>query len=301
MSSQVQNPMSNKPQAASHMFWFFILPCVLFLFWASFKLVNVALQPATKKDVFVRLTEIRAAKTSGDRWQAAYGVTQELQRLMHEKELEKFPEEKKSKLYSELNDLLRILSTDSRLKRYLLLTLGQMGDVRALPSLEEGLKDKDPEIRFFSAWGYIDILSKNPQVANQERIGLVKSWLNDGDPALKKISASFLVQQKNFPAMVGEVEKQLHDADIEVRWNAAVALASIGKSEAKSTLIECFDLKKLRDFSPKSAKDLNQVVAAAYGAAKKLNDPELLKKAAALRAQVNPSSPEGRAILSALN
>src|SRR4051812_44533873 len=119
MSTTPQSPMSKKPQAASHMFWFFILPCVIFLIWASFKLVNVAMQPKHDKDVFARLADIRAARTAGDRWQAAYGVSQELQKLIHQNQLASLPEEKKSQLYSELNELLRVHSTDSRLKRYL--------------------------------------------------------------------------------------------------------------------------------------------------------------------------------------
>jgi len=247
----------------------------------------------------MRLSEIRAAKSAGDRWQAAYGVSQELQKLIHSKKLASMPEEKKIQLYTELDDLLKIHSTDARLKRYLLLTLGQMGELRALPALEEGLKDKDPEIRFFSAWGFIDILTKNPEALTAERSEVVSLWLNDEDPALKKVAASFLVQQKD-KKYVGLVEKQLKDADREVRWNAAVALASVGNIESKATLLECFDLRTLRDFSPKSAKDLEQVLATAYQAAKKLGDEEVLAKAAQLKSMVDNSTPEGRAILAAI-
>ena len=281
------------------MFWFFILPCVGFMVWASFKLMSGLMAPAKPVDVFARIQTIRSARTSADRWQSAYALSQELQRMIHDGELAKMPPEPKQKLYSNLEELLRVHATDARLKRYLLLTLGQMGDLAALPPLEEGLSEKDPEIRFFSAWGFIDVLSKHPEAQTQVRLQTVASWARDSDSSLRKIAGSFLAQQKS-PLFFSQVLKLLSDSDVEVRWNTAVALASTGHLEAVPVLSEMFDLQKLRALDMKTGKDLRQLVASGYAAAKKLGNAEVLSKAQSLRQQAKPQTAEGRAILGAL-
>lgn len=290
-----------KPQAASHMFWFFVLPCVFFLFWASYKLIGVSTRPRIEKTIFVRLDEIRQAKSPGDRWQAAYELSQELQKIIREKGLEAMDPAKKEQLFSELTDLLNRHATDTRLKRYLLLTLGQTGDMRALPALHTGLNDTDSEVKFFSAWGFIEVLNRNTAAATPENLATVAQWLHAEDPALRKIGATFLVQQRD--SIYREaVKKQFGDKDPEVRWNAAVALASVQDSSAAPILGEIFELSKLRAVDFKTTKDLQQLVATATQAAHKLRDPDILKKMDVLRGQAQKAiqTPEGAAILRGL-
>ncbi len=293
--------MSQKPQAASHMFWFFILPCVVFLFWASFKLVKVSTEPKVPKDVFARLGDIREAKSPGDRWQAAYSLSQELQQMIREGKLAQLEATKKDQLFSELHSLLDKHSTDTRLKRYLLLTLGQTGDDKALPALEKYISDKDSEVKFFATWGLVEVLSRNPASQSPTRLENLAKLLKDPDASLRKIAATFLVQQKNtrYRTLVSE---QLKDPNVEVRWNAAVALASVKDASAVPVLGEIFELEKLRAVDFKSGKDLEQIVAAAAIAARKLENAEVLSKAAALKAHAEKeaSTPEGKAILNGL-
>lgn len=289
-----------KPQAASHMFWFFILPCLVFLFWASFKLVNEAFKPKPERDVFSRLEDIKKAKTSGDRWKAAYNVSQELQKIIRDKKLATMNPVKKEELYVQLDSFLKAHKEDVRLKRYLLLTLGQMGEVRALPSLEEGFTDKDSEVRFFSAWGYLEILGKNPPEITPQRLQKISVWLTDKDSSLQSIATTFLVQHENVVSYRSEIRKLLTHADRQLRWNSAVALASVKDPAAKTVLLEIFDLRKLREWNPPSTKDLEALLGAALGAALKLDDAQVLTAARALRSQVSPQNPEGRTVLRAL-
>jgi len=289
----------NKPQAATHMLYFFILPCVGFVIWAAIKLGGAMVETQSPKDAFDRLTLLKSARNSGDRWQAAYGLSQEIHRMMRDKELDNLSEEKKNTLYSELKTLLETNASDARLKRYLLLTLGQMGDSLALPSLESALDDPDNEIRFFSAWGFIDILRKHPEEKTPARLDRIFAWIDLEDTAFQKIAATFLVQEKN-PRYTQGVRKQLSNQNVEVRWNAAVALASMNEDGATETLAEIFDLENLRALNLKTSKDLAQLLAAAYGAALKLGDETIIDAAQKLRSQSNPKTPEGRAIHAAI-
>ena len=283
------------------MFWFFVLPCVIFLGWASYKLIGVSTQAKVEKNVFMRLDDIKKARSPGDRWQAAYELSQELQKMIRDGRLAHMDAPGKDTIFGGLNELLERHSTDTRLKRYLLLTLGQTGDERALPALKKGLADKDSEVKFFSAWGYLEVLGKNKEVATDEALAEVVRWLDDKDTALRKIAATFLVQRPDAKYRK-IVEKQLGDSDQEVRWNAAVALASVKDDAATPVLSEIFELEKLRAVEFKSPKDLEQMLSTATTAAAKLGDETILNKIEnlRLRAKSEEKTPEGRAILRGL-
>lgn len=280
------------------MLWFFVFPSLLFMGWASYKFVGTVLHPKPQ-DAFTKLEDVRSAKSAGDRWQAAYGLAQALQNMSHSGELKNLPDAKKDELYNTLADVLKNHASDARLRKYLFLTLGQMGDARALPSLELGLKDLSPESRFYAAWGLIEILSKNPTALRADHIATAHEWMKDEDPAFRKIGTTFLANQGDANSL-RDIEGMLNDRDREVRWNAAVALASKGSSKAVPVLTEVFDLKVLRSVEFKSSEDLTQVVAAGYGAARKLNNPALLAAAQNLKATVDVKTPEGRAIHAAI-
>lgn len=282
------------------MLLFFVIPCAVFLIWASVKLVKSSLEPKPPQDVATQLERIRGARSAGDRWQAAYELSQQLQALIRTGQLATFAPVRKEALYSGLAELLETHNTDVRLKRYLYLTLGQMGESRSLVILEKGLKDSDSEVRFFSAYGYIQVLSKNPSEASPDRLNQISTWLKDPDPALRKIAATYLAQAKD-PRFQPLIEEELRNPDKELRWNAAVALASVGNKKAAPVLAEMFDLQQLRSMAFNSSKDLRQLLAGAFEAAKKLKDDKILAAAANLKNQASHKTPEGRAILGALD
>lgn len=296
--------MSNapqKPQAVSHMLWFFVLPAVGFMVWASIKVVQVVSQKEEKVAVFQRLENIEKAKSPGDRWQAAYALAQDLQKMKHSGTLDQeLNDEEKMEFFDNLERLIKTHASDDRFKKYLYLTVGQMGDPLALNLLEQGLKDSNDEIRFFSAWGTVDILLKNPEHWNASRENLVRSWATDKDPALRKVAASTLVQMNEFNKYEDTFKLLLSDSEPEVRWNTAVALASKKSPLGVEKLREMFVLENLRQLEFKSTKDLSLFVGSAFDAAKKLGDEKTLTLVDKLRSEVSPNTPEGKAILSAL-
>jgi HEAT repeat protein len=281
------------------MLWFFVLPALVFVGWSSWRLFQGLLHPKPS-DVFSKIEDIRTARSTGDRWQAAYGMSQALQKMIRDKEIAALEPEKKDLLYREIGELLETHAKDARLKKYLLLTLGQMGEAPGLVFLEKHLQDADAEVRFYSAWGFLDLMTKNPSFVTPDRVKAVGEWTTNPDPAIRKISASWLVQQKD-PSVLAKVEGLLADGDTEVRWNAAVALASEGRASAAPVLKEVFDLEKLRSVGARSPRDLHQLVAAAAQAARKLGDAGVLAAVEKLKSSLDGKNPESRAILSAMN
>src|SRR5438309_11626613 len=84
------------------------------------------------------LNDVRTGSELCCRWQSAY-------------ELSNIISSQKDKLRNTdfVNDLVKVYqgsrAGDPRIRRYLTLTMGQLGDVRAVPALLEGLNDNDAD------------------------------------------------------------------------------------------------------------------------------------------------------------
>lgn len=295
-------PSSNKPQASQHMLWFFVVPALAFILFVGYKLISSSTEHQPQTSFEQKLTNIETAKSPGDRWQAAYALAQDLQQKIRDGELNAMSSEQKNTIYSRLDTLLKTHTTDARLKKYLLLTLGQMGDSRAIPSLKRGVTDADSEVQFFSAWGLLEILQgmqKNGKAPSKGDLDLVASWLKSDDPGFKKIASTFLVQQSQTQYR-DQVALLLKDSNIEVQWNAAIALASVKDQRAKPIMLEMFDIKKIRELEPRSPKDLKQLVEISITSAKKIWDKDFQSALEQLELRSDPKTPEGGAIHAAI-
>lgn len=328
--------MSNpqKPQAVSHMLMFFVLPCVVFIGWASWSLIGSLLENKPK-DIPARIMAVKEARSSGDRWQAVYALSQELQRMKQSGEWQKeVTPEQKDELFLSLVELQKDHSTDLRFKKYVLLTLGQFAGASMLPHVEESLllsgatsesgskatdvADSSEEIRFFAAWSYLELLGRavvEEELANgvgidansttsspskyEANYAVVESWLKDGDPSFRKIAATFLVQKSKNPPL-DQVKVLLKDENIEVRWNTAVALASVGDDSSVPVLREMFDIANIRKLDVRSVDDLKQLLASAHDAAQKLDSDEIYAAEEALLSSISKETPEGRIVFEAL-
>lgn len=281
------------------MLLFFVLPCVGFIAWASWSLI-AGLMEAKPQDIPARIEAVKKARSTGDRWQAVYALSQELQKMKvkGEWETQVTPEQKKE-LFTTLTEMQASHGADLRFKKYVLLTLGQFGTVDVLPAVKNELSSEDPETRFYAAWALLELLSKNESYRTKDSLETVHAWLKDEDPAFRKIAATFLVQYQKEESL-SEVKALLDDKNTEVKWNAAVALSSVGDASAANVLKEMFDLKMIRTLDLRSLEDLKQLLSSAIEAARKLGRDDVLQAAEELKAQVNPDTPEGKAIHGAL-
>lgn len=292
-------PPPNKAPAASHMLMFFVLPCLGFIVWASWGLIGALLE-SKPQDIPARIAAVQKARSSGDRWQAVYSLSQELQKMKAKGEWETaVSPEQKSELLKALTEIQVTHSSDLRLKKYVLLTLGQFGTAEVIPFVQKELSSEDDETRFYAAWAFLELLGKTEAHRSAESLAVVRGWLRDKDASFRKIAATFLVQHQKDTSLE-DVRKLLNDENIEVRWNTAVALSSVGDESAANVLMEMFDLSKIRNLDLRSLEDLKQLLSSAYEAARKLGREDVLKAAETLKSQVNAETPEGRAIRAAL-
>jgi HEAT repeat protein len=172
------------------------------------------------------LRDVRTGSELCCRWQSAY-------------ELSNIISSQKAKIRNTdfVNDLVKTYQgsrgDDPRVRRYLALTMGHLGDPRAVPALVEGLSDTDPENQMNNllALGTIGDKAATPAVVER---------LRSSEPAVRKMSAFVLSALKD-PAAAHDLKIALNDSSDEVRWYAAIALAQVNDPAGSEVLMRLID------------------------------------------------------------
>jgi len=196
------------------------------------------------------LNTIRSG-SSHERWQAAYQLSKSLKRG----EASRYPnlEQDVAAIYvGSKND-------DPRIRRYLSMVLGTLGDRRATPVLLDGLNDKDPDNRIYVLLALGEL--KDP--AAIPKIELVSA---DSDKDVRK-TAYFTLGEIGDPTGVAALEKGLSDEVAEVRWNAAMSLTRFNDGRAVPVLREMLDrgrFDQIRDMREDQKEDAMIMAMAPY-------------------------------------
>ena len=160
------------------------------------------------------------------RWQAAF-------------ELSNTVSSQKDKLKGSqfLHDMIAVYrnarTEDPRVRQYLALTMGKIGDARAVPALVDGLNDEHVESRIYTLLA-LGMIGDNAAVSG------VKPLLADSEPAVRKVAAYVLGAIKD-PSVARDLQIALNDSKDEVRFSAAMALAQINDDAGAELLIKLLD------------------------------------------------------------
>jgi len=174
------------------------------------------------------LNEIHSGSTH-ERWQAAYQLSKSLDRG----EAKKTPnlEPRVAELYqSSKND-------DPRIRRYLSIVLGRLGDRRATPLLLDGVQDKDVENRVYAILALADL--RDPAA-----VPALSRLAADPEKDIRK-TAVYALGRLGDARAVPALAQALNDQEPDVRWNAAVSLAGFGDRRAVGPLKEMLDRERL--------------------------------------------------------
>lgn len=174
------------------------------------------------------LNAIRSG-SSHERWQAAYQLSKSLKRG----EAKRYPnlEQNVAALYTNSK------TDDPRIRRYLGMVLGQLGDRRATPLLLEGLNDRDVDNRIYAlmALGELRDPASIPRIAQAA---------GDEDKDVRA-TAYYTLGAIGDRSAVSFALKGLAEETPDVRWNAAIALARLGDQRALGPLREILDRSRL--------------------------------------------------------
>ena len=196
------------------------------------------------------LNEIRAG-SKHERWQAAYQLSKSLKRG----EAKKYPnlEEQVASLYAGSK------SDDPRIRRYLSMVLGSLGDRRATPLLLDGLNDRDTDNRLYA-------LMALGELRDPAAVPRVAAAAGDEDKDIRK-AALYSLGAIGDRGAVPTLARALEDQSPDVRWNAAVALARFGDPRALPGLREMLDrsrLDRIKDMREDQKEDAMIVAMSSY-------------------------------------
>ena len=255
---------------------FFIFPMAIVAVCVAVFVV-FGLIAAEGKSAREYLGEVRSGGANR-RWQAAFELSKVIQ-------AKKDPALKDPRFVDELLSLFDdARKDDPRVRRYLALALGRLGDARTVPGLVRSVEtsgpDADPETLIYSIWalGAIGDPRAVPQLvrfAQAEDAGLRKAAVH----ALGAIPS---------PEVKPSLVSALQDAALDVRWNAALALARRGDPAAAPVLAGMLDrgaLESAKDLSPEQREE---ALLAAVAAAASLKDARLMESVRTL-AERDPS------------
>jgi HEAT repeat protein len=174
------------------------------------------------------LNEVRSGGRR-ERWQAAYQLSQ----LINAGEAKKYP--------SLVDDVGRVYAEskndDPRIRQYLSMVLGNLGDRRATPLLIDGLEDRTPETRIYAALALGRL--KDPAAVDP----LLKVFASDERDVRK--AAAYALGEIGDARALPAIAAALEDPIADVRYNAAIALARSGDTRAIGVLREMLDRSRL--------------------------------------------------------
>lgn len=208
------------------------------------------------------------------RWQAAF----ELSRVIRGRQ---DPGLRDPRLASEMTALFGAAGDDDpRVRRFLALALGRLGDAQAVPALVDYLEsarrgeEADPETRVYAVWalGAIGDAAAIPELLKVAA---------DEDAGLRKTAVHALGVFRTADATAA-LEKALGDAVGDVRWNAASALARHGDPAAVPVLEQMLDREQLARSDAVTPQQAETILLQAVAGAALLDDPRLEARLLAL-------------------
>jgi HEAT repeat protein len=126
---------------------------------------------------------------------------------------------------------------DPRIRRYLSMVLGNLGDRRATPLLVEALGDPDVETRIYAALALGRL--KDPAALPE----LLNAFGSDENDVRK--AAAYAMGELGDPRAVPALAGALADPSADVRFNAAIAMARFGDRRAIGVVREMLDRSRL--------------------------------------------------------
>jgi HEAT repeat protein len=217
---------------------------------------------------------------SNRRWQAAYELSRVIQ-------VRKDPGLADPRLVGQMVSLFeRAEDDDPRVRRFLALALGRLGEADAVPVLLAYLRSaregegRDPETRVYAVWAL-------GAIGDEAAVPELLSLMTDEDPGLRKTAAHALGVFRT-PDAVAALGRALADPVGDVRWNAALALARHADPAAVPVLAEMLDREQLARDEAVTPAQAEEILLQAIAGTARLPDSRLDSRLAEL-GEADPS------------
>ena len=243
---------------------FFIFPMAIVAVCVAV-FVIFGLIAADGKGARAYLDEVRTGGANR-RWQAAFELSKVLQ-------ARKDPALADPSFADELVRVFTGAGTDDpRVRRYLALALGRLGDRRAVPALIQAADPKgdastDPDTQVYAVWAL-------GAIGDPQAVPTLVALARSEDAGVRKAAVhalgSFLGEEATAALLTA-----VNDPAEDVRWNAAVALARHRDPAAAPVLLQMMDRQHLATIPDLTAEQREEAVLQATQAAAVVPDPSL--------------------------
>lgn len=224
--------MVNSPenQSGRKLFYgLFIFPLLIAVGMAVLLCTVVLLTKETETPESL-ITSIKTG-TPSKRWQKAFELSNEINQgrgLIREAGV--------------MKEVINILSNrkeyDSKTRSYMALALSKFDSPEVVPALQNVLKsEEDPNVQFYLIWA---LGIKKASEAFEQLTGSLKS----SDEGVRKVAA-YVIGGFGKPEAAIYLEPLLDDVSRDVRWNAALGLAKLGRPSAYPVLKTMLDRESL--------------------------------------------------------
>ena len=222
------------------------------------------------------LAEVRTGGANR-RWQAAFELAKVLQ-------AGKDPALADPDFTAEVTKVFQGASADDpRVRRYLALALGRIGDKQAVPALLQAVDDAgaggaqaDPETQVYAVWAL-------GVIGDPQAVPRLVALAHGEDAGLRKAAVHALGAFSSEEPRTA-LQAALADPVADVRWNAAVALARHRDPAAVPVLLAMMDRGELASVPGLTDEQRSEAMVQAVTAAKLFDDPRVREKLASLRA-----------------
>ena len=196
------------------------------------------------------LSDIRSG-SDHRKFQAAYELSKSIKRG----EAARYPD-----LAVQLGELYRgAKDDDPRIRQYLALVMGRVGDKRATQFLVEAVREPLVETRIYA-------LAALAELRDPASVPAVIEATRDGEKDVRK-TAFFTLGEIRDPRGVDPLAAGLEDREADVRFNAALALSRFGDKRAAPTLRAMMDrsvLDRVPGMRPDQKDDAMAAAITAY-------------------------------------
>ncbi|HEY3054844.1 MAG TPA: HEAT repeat domain-containing protein [Thermoanaerobaculia bacterium] len=196
------------------------------------------------------LNDIKSG-SSHRKFQAAYELSKSIKRG----EAKRYPN-----LVDQVIDIYRSSKDDDpRVRQYLTLVLGKIGDARAVPVLVDALRDPVVETRIYA-------LIALAELRDRSSVPAVIAATRDEDKDVRK-TAIYALGDIGDPRAVPILEEALNDQVADIRFNAAMALSRFGDQKAEPVLRAMVDratLDRVPGMRPDQKEDAMVAAIPAY-------------------------------------
>jgi HEAT repeat protein len=196
------------------------------------------------------LSDIKSG-SSHRKFQAAYELSKSIKRG----EAKRYPN-----LVDQVVDVYRSSKDDDpRVRQYLTLVLGKLGDARAVPVLVDALHDPVVETRIYA-------LIALAELRDRGSVAAVIAATKDEDKDVRK-TAVYALGEIGDARAVPVLEEALNDQIADIRFNAAMALSRFGDQKAQPVLRAMLDraaLDRVAGMRPDQKEDAMVAAIPAY-------------------------------------